>query len=427
MQTNFNLGDKFNYEKDVSLSLELDKTCYSKGELIKGTITLTPSQNSKHTELLNPFAKMSFQEKQNYDYINVFHEKDRDIIRPTKKNIQEIISLGSSTMNFSNYENAKLFPSLKIPFQIRVPNNAYPSCFFEPNCYVIHFLTCEFESLQVKKSVMIIIKNNYYFSKENQLLKIPTIEQKTITKHKFGVFSCGYFNIKITLEKNICPYTENLPITIDIDCSKLKMIILKGVKIIIYRIYSKNNQKNKNFIQEKKEEEIVRKTLPLREGEKKYHIEDSIKLPISSNDLNPEEIYKLLDNDKKKENQKFENIRLFPSCSGGLLSCKYFIKILFETNTIFSTNEDIDIFVDFYSPFNDDDSIQANNNGNINNIDDYKNENLNIKNEVDIDNNLKINQEAFINDFLHNQEENEKGNKINDNNINDFQILKYNS
>ena len=26
-----------------------------------------------------------------------------------------------------------------------------------------------------------------------------------------------------------------------------------------------------------------------------------------------------------------------------------------------------------------------------------------------------INQEAFINDFLHNQEENEKGNKINDN------------
>ena len=185
MKSSYNLGDKFNYEKEVSLSIELNKTCYSKGELLKGTIILIPKQNSTITELLNPYAVISFQEKQSYQFLEIFHDKDRDIMKPTKKNIEEINSLGSCPMNFSNFTNAKMVPSLKIPFQINVPHNVYPSCFFEKDCYVVHFLTCEFESLQAKKSVMIIIKNNYYFSKENKLLKIPTIEKKTITKHNF--------------------------------------------------------------------------------------------------------------------------------------------------------------------------------------------------------------------------------------------------
>ena len=40
METEINLGDKYNYEKDISMTIELDKTCYSKGELIHGIITL---------------------------------------------------------------------------------------------------------------------------------------------------------------------------------------------------------------------------------------------------------------------------------------------------------------------------------------------------------------------------------------------------
>jgi hypothetical protein len=89
----------------------------------------------------------------------------------------------------------------------------------------------------------------------------------------------------------------------------------------------------------------------LREGEKTYHIEDGIKLPLSSNDLNPEEVYKKLDKDKREPNLKFNNIKLYPSCNGGLLSCLYYITIVIETNTLFSTNEEIIIPIDFYSPF----------------------------------------------------------------------------
>lgn len=408
MQNDFYLGDEFNYENDVSLSIELDKTCYSKGEKINGTLILSPEQNSTHTELVNPYAKFSFIEKQCYEFLETFYEKDRDIIKPTRKNIEEIKILGSYPMNFSKYEKSNMLPNLKIPFQIMIPINAYPSLISDKNTYILHFLTCELESLKVKKSVPFIIKNNPYFTKENKLLKIPYETKQLIGKHKFAIISCGNFEVKINLEKNICPYNENLPITIDIDCSNLNNIKLKGVNIYIFRTFRKNSQKNKNLMKEEKTEEIVRKTLPLREGEITYHIEDGIKLPISSN-LNPEIVYQLLDKNKDKGMKKFQNIKLFPSCSGGLLSCNYFLKIIIETNTLFSTNEEMIIPVDFYS--------SSNNNKEDNEKNNKINMNLNI--EENNDGNLNINQQVFIKET----QTYESNIKSNNNNSEKFQIL----
>ena len=408
MQNDFYLGDEFNYENDVSLSIELDKTCYSKGEKINGTLILIPEQNSTHTELVNPYAKFSFIEKQCYEFLETFYEKDRDIIKPTRKNIEEIKILGSYPMNFSKYEKSKMLPNLKIPFQIMIPINAYPSLMSDKNTYILHFLTCELESLKVKKSIPFIIKNNPYFTKENKLLKIPYETKQLIGKHKFAIISCGNFEVKINLEKNICPYNENLPITIDIDCSNLNNIKLKGVNIYIFRTFRKNSQKNKNLMKEEKTEEIVRKTLPLREGEITYHIEDGIKLPISSN-LNPEIVYQLLDKNKDQGMKKFQNIKLFPSCSGGLLSCNYFLKIIIETNTLFSTNEEMIIPVDFYS--------SSNNNKEDNEKNSKINMNLNI--EENNDGNLNINQQVFIKET----QTSENNIKTNNNNSGKFQIL----
>ena len=409
MQNDFYLGDEFNYENDVSLSIELDKTCYSKGEKINGILILSPEQNSTHTELVNPYAKFSFIEKQCYEFLETFYEKDRDIIKPTRKNIEEIKILGSYPMNFSKYEKSKMLPNLKIPFQIMIPINAYPSLISDKNTYILHFLTCELESLKVKKSVPFIIKNNPYFTKENKLLKIPYETKQLIGKHKFAIISCGNFEVKINLEKNICPYNENLPITIDIDCSNLNSIKLKGVNIYIFRTFRKNSQKNKNLMKEEKTEEIVRKTLPLREGEITYHIEDGIKLPISSNNLNPEIVYQLLDKNKDQGIKKFQNIKLFPSCSGGLLSCNYFLKIIIETNTLFSTNEEMIIPVDFYS--------SSNNNKEDNEKNSKINMNLNI--EENNDGNLNINQQVLTKET----QTYENNIKSNNNNSEKFQIL----
>ena len=312
-------------------------------------------------------------------------------------------------MNFSKYEKSKMLPNLKIPFQIMIPINAYPSLISDKYTYILHFLTCELESLKVKKSVPFIIKNNPYFTKENKLLKIPYETKQLIGKHKFAIISCGNFEVKINLEKNICPYNENLPITIDIDCSNLNSIKLKGVNIYIFRTFRKNSQKNKNLMKEEKTEEIVRKTLPLKEGEITYHIEDGIKLPISSNNLNPEIVYQLLDKNKDQGMKKFQNIKLFPSCSGGLLSCNYFLKIIIETNTLFSTNEEMIIPVDFYS--------SSNNNKEDNEKNSKINMNLNI--EENNDGNLNINQQVFIKET----QTYENNIKSNNNNSEKFQIL----
>ena len=427
-ESNLNLSIQSNPENDISLDIELNKTCFSKDEYIYGIIVLTPKINLFIKEFLNPYALISIQENQNYEYLDSSYDQENDEIKPTKKSINEFKTLIKTQYNFSNYLNSSMIPCLKIQFRIKVPNNAYPSCLFDKNTFVIHYLTIEFESLKAKKSEIIIIKNSPYFTKENGLLKIPAIYKHILTKHKYVVFDCGYMEIKITLEKNICPYNENLPIEINIDCSKLDKIKVKGVKIYIYRSYKKNNPNNKKIIYEKKIEEIVRKTLPLREGEKTYHIEDGIKLPLSSNDLNPEEVYKILDKDKREPNLKFNNIKLYPSCNGGLLSCLYYITIVIETNTLFSTNEEIIIPIDFYSPF-----IPYEKEGNIKiNISKSFNKKLDNKiilkkKEDNFEENININQLIFSGDFGK-KKEGKKSMEINKNkNDNDnsegFEIL----
>ena len=399
-ESNLNLSIQSNPENDISLDIELNKTCFSKDEYIYGIIVLTPKINSFIKEFLNPYALISIQEKQNYEYLDSSYDQENDEIKPTKKSITEFKTLIKNQYNFSDYLNSSMIPCLKIQFRIKVPNNAYPSCLFDKNTFVIHYLTIEFESLKAKKSEIIIIKNSPYFTKENGLLKIPAVYKHILTKHKYVIFDCGYMEVKITLEKNICPYNENLPIEINIDCSKLDKIKVKGVKIYIYRSFKKNNPNNKKIIYEKKIEEIVRKTLPLREGEKTYHIEDGIKLPLSSNDLNPEEVYKILDKDKRESNLKFNNIKLYPSCNGGLLSCLYYITIVIETNTLFSTNEEIIIPIDFYSPF-----IPYEKEGNIKiNISKSFNKKLDNKiilkkKEDNLEENININQLIFSGNF----------------------------
>ena len=427
-ESNLNLSIQSNPENDISLDIELNKTCFSKDEYIYGIIVLTPKINSFIKEFLNPYALISIQEKQNYEYLDSSYDQENDEIKPTKKSINEFKTLIKTQYNFSDYLNSSMIPCLKIQFRIKVPNNAYPSCLFDKNTFVIHYLTIEFESLKAKKSEIIIIKNSPYFTKENDLLKIPAIYKHILTKHKYVIFDCGYMEVKITLKKNICPYSENLPIEINIDCSKLDKIKVKGVKIYMYRSYKKNNPNNKKIIYEKKIEEIVRKTLPLREGEKTYHIEDGIKLPLSSNDLNPEEVYKILDKDKREPNLKFNNIKLYPSCNGGLLSCLYYITIVIETNTLFSTNEEIIIPIDFYSPF-----IPYEKEGNIKiNISKSFNKKLDNKiilkkKEDNLEENININQLIFSGDFGK-KKEGKKSMEINKNkNDNDnsegFEIL----
>ena len=214
-----------------------------------------------------------------------------------------------------------------------------------------HYLIYDFLLIKAKKTVVIVIKNNLYFSNYNGLLKAPAIFYKEETKHKFIFFNNGTFYAKANLIKNIFAYNENIPFLIDIDCTKLSLRI-KSLRVCIKRRERKNYLSDCRKVRSEKETEIVSKTIDLTKGEKIFHIEDTIQIPNSPQDLNPSKVYVVLDNDKRKYREKFKNIKLFPSCFNGLLSCEYYLKIIFEMDTWFSTNEEFKILIDLYEPFN---------------------------------------------------------------------------
>ena len=65
-----------------------------------------------------------------------------------------------------------------------------------------------------------------------------------------------------------------------------------------------------------------------------------------------------------------ENFLLYPTCYGGKLSCEYIIRVMIEIDSLFSTNEFLEIPLDFYEPQNNNSDSSNNNNFNqvFNNI-----------------------------------------------------------
>ena len=145
-----------NYENNISLAVELDKTCFSKEEYIEGNLNLK-LKNGLQTSLEEPIAIFSLDEYHHY-YYNINMED---------KGEEEHYSLFSTKIRFPNFQGANIMKKLKIPFRIQVPASAYPTCIFSKSSYVHHYLSVEFPSIAAKKTVVIVVKNNAHFTKEN--------------------------------------------------------------------------------------------------------------------------------------------------------------------------------------------------------------------------------------------------------------------
>ena len=346
MGYDFETDKKYNIEKYVSMTIQLNKTCYSPGEYLNGTIILKPKEGLQKPLLQDTNATLYLTEFFYYKYF----EEEFDHVQKRKKNVskvaEESIPLITLPMNFSNFYNANIINTVNIPFQIQIPMNCYPSCIFDSTTYVKHYLAIDFPSIMAKKTEIIVIKNNSYFSKYNGLLQEPAICYKETTKRKLFI-SQGSFNATLKLPRNLFTYDEMIPFEVDVDATKLS-IDIKAIRISINRNQKRNYQRNHNEARGQNKKECVTKTIPLPKGQKKHHIEDVIQLKP---EVNPKDTYKLLDTDKRKYSEKYDGIRLSPSCYGGLLSCEYYIKMVLEMDTMLSTDEDIRIPIDLYEPF----------------------------------------------------------------------------
>ena len=370
---------KYNYDSQVSLTINLPKTCYSKGEFILGNLYLKTKKYLQEKILINPQATVSLTELHNRGQ----QETDLDIYNQNDKSkenkMEEEILLFTYEMNLYRYSGANLFQGISIPFRFQIPFNCFPSCIFDSNIYIRHLLSFDFISIKAKKTAIIIIKNDKYFSLENNLYKSPSVSTRKVNKHQYAIFNKGYFSASITLQKNSFSYDEAIPFIVEIDCSNLTI----QVRSITVSLNVMQTVKNINDIKENsvlKTKEIMSKNIVLTKGDKKYLIDDIIKFPSTLD--NPKFIYKKLDSDKRNFSEKFKNIFLLPSLYNKILTCEYFIKIMLEMDTYFSTNESLEIPIEFYE---DDHS-------NINNININK-----TKNEQKLNNVKNIN---YIDDYV---------------------------
>jgi hypothetical protein len=327
---------KYNLDTFFNLDIIIPKTCYFKGELIKGKIKLIPKDIVKKSFLQCAIIGNAILEE-NYNYK----------IRNTITN-EEIILFKYPT-EFPKFDGEKIINGMEIPFEYEVPKNSYPSCLIDDDTYVRHILTFDFSMIEAKKSILIIIKNDQYFTGFNELYKAPVEGFIRKRKHKYAVFYVGDMCATIKLAKNAFAYNEPIPFTLNIDSSTLTIKIQK-VYISIVLSIRRNNKTDHKTIVYKNENTITEKTISLIEDRKEYYLEDIIQMPKN----NPGNIYKKLDLDNRKYSQKFKNINLYPSCYDGLISCEYFLRVMLETDTLFSTNEYEDIPIDFYENEKDD-------------------------------------------------------------------------
>ena len=396
---NFENIYKYNHDSQVSLTINLPKTCYSKGEYISGNLYLKTKKYMQEGYLLNPQATVYFIEIHN----NGEPESDFDIYEQKKKKkkgpSEEEKILFYYQINLSRYAGSNLFQGVKIPFSLQIPINCFPSFIFDKNIYIRHLLTFDFISIKAKKSEIIIIKNDKYFSLENNLYKSPAEYTRKVTKHQYAIFNKGSFTATIKLPKNSFKYDEVIPFVIEIDCSELT-IRVKSIKVSlnVMQTVKVNDDKEKNI---QKVKELANKNISLTKGDKKFNIDDVIKLPSTLD--NPKNVYQKLDKDKRKFSEKYKNLFLLPSLYDKILVNEYFIKVILEMDTMFSTNESLELPIEFY----EDENINEVNKGIKSNL----NDNINS-------NNMNNNIDEYV-DQLPDLEEIEKS-KINNNNNNDY-------
>ena len=413
---------KYNYDSQVSFIISLTKISYSKGETVTGTMFLKTKPYLQETILYNPQASISFIEFQHSGE----QETDFDIYGSPSNNKlskQEKIYF-TYPLNLFAYNGANLYAGVNINFFVNLPKECSSSCFIDNNTYIKHFILIDFPTIRAKKSEAIIIKNTKYYTLENKLYKTPIISKLETSKHKYAVFNMGEIKATMTLSKNSFKYNETIYFIVEIDASKLT-IEINGIKVSLIVNLKTRESNNSKDININKSIEIITKNIKVKKGEKRYYIDEFIKMP--DNSYNPENLYKKYDGLKKL---KFNNETfLYQPCYSDIINIQYSIRAMIEINSLFSTNEFMEIPIDFYA----DENINNNENKNLNIKNNNNNNNLEndddelpsleeiikgdnqkkVENKIDDNGNFNINYVDNINNYYNNNDKgNENNNKI---------------
>ena len=350
------MGNNFKesiFNQNIDFSVKLEKICYFPGENICGTLYLMGKPGLTETQLIEPKALFTIYEIQRFYYANSNNKTSNE---ETENKIEKYAL-------FNNFMGANLLTGLNIPFTFQIPLTIHPTCSFLVNKalgYSKHFFSVEFPNLNVKRTLAIVIKNNANFTIENNLLKMPCKNFKKISKSNFLV-SKGSFSININLPKNVFYYDEPIPFEIILDLKNLNLTINK-IEISIKRNKRQNYKSNFNKIRDSEINTLVTKNIELDKNLKEQVIKNELYFPINSiheNFVFPPLVYQSFEQNeyyfpkKSSDNPKYKipkienHLLIYPSCIDSLISVDYFLEIKLNFPSSLTTDETINIPLDF--------------------------------------------------------------------------------
>ena len=233
-------------------------------------------------------------------------------------------------------------PEIKFPFSVKIPLDSYPTLLLNNNDFVRHYLTIDIPHCNAKRTTVSIIRNVY----PNGVLTKNIEIKKDFNKSKL-LSNKGSISVQVKMAKNFFCYEELVPFEMDIDCSNLdKKLKLKGVKVLLVR------RKRKNYVSEltkerySKQKEIYTKEINLEKGLTTYNISDFVNFPTEIR--YPPKIYEEFEKHGAYEvNDKKLNVKLYPSCRLGILSCEYYLKFRFLFDSLLTLKEKMKIPIYF--------------------------------------------------------------------------------
>ena len=341
---------KFN--KYIDFSIKLEKICYFPGESINGAIYLMGKSGLLETQLKNPKALFTIYEKQKYTYSG----SDNNTSTESKENKYENYIL------FNNFIGANLLTGINIPFSYKIPILTHPTCSFKVSYYqgfIKHYFSIELPNLKVKRTLIIVIKNNANFTKENKLFKMPCVYFAKKSKSQFFI-NKGYFSITINLPKNVFYYDEPISYIIILDCKKIELLINK-IDVSLLRRNRRNHRSDFEKARYKEDDLLLTKSKKLNSNLKEQVIQDVFNFPMNykkekiifppliyeSIEKNKSQFPKISSNDPEYKMIKLEKEYIIcPSCRSGLVSIEYFlqIKLYFPSMTF---DEKYEVPIDF--------------------------------------------------------------------------------
>ena len=156
MGYDFEADKQYNFETSVSMILELNKTCFTPGEYINGTITLRPKEGDSTPFLQDPRATLYLTEYAYYTYMENEIDPRTNQTHFVSKAAEENIPLLSIPLDFSQFRDTNISSCPKLPFTCQIPLVIYPSCLFGAKTFVKHYLCVDFPFIRAKKTCIII-------------------------------------------------------------------------------------------------------------------------------------------------------------------------------------------------------------------------------------------------------------------------------